>query len=165
MGVPVSPPLNRRWLRLLAGYLVFVGCLALVVTPVYLYVEPSHRPEIVRLAAVVVVGIALIHLRGIVRERIDAQPVSAFELALRRAPMEPRLAPLFLKLRDEVRFSTTSQKYFERVLWPRILALLARGPGAQPAVLPVMPAGRRLLRRGPSLGTLRNLIGRIEEGR
>ncbi len=161
----MSPQLNRRWLRLLAGYLVFVGCLALVVTPLYLYVEPSHRPEIVRLAAAAVVGIALIHLPGIVRERIDAQPPSALEAALHRAPLEPRLAPLYMKLRDEVRFSTTSQKYFEHVLWRRILALLAREPGGQPpAVPPVMPAGRRFLRRGPSLGTLRNLIGGIEEG-
>jgi hypothetical protein len=159
------PPPERRWLRLLAGYLVFVGCLALIVTPLYLYVEFSHRPVVIRLAAAVVVGIALFHLRGIVRERIDAQPASAFELALRRAPMEPRLTPFFFKLWDEVRFSTTSQKYFERVLWPRVLALLARGSGGRPpAVPPVMPAGRRLLRRGPSLGTLRNLIGRIEEG-
>jgi hypothetical protein len=158
------PPPERRWLRLLAGYLVFVGCLALIVTPLYLYVEPSYRPVVIRLAAAVVVGIALLHLRGIVRERIDAQPASAFELALHRTPMEPRLAPLFLKLRDEVRFSTTSQKYFERVLWARILAVLVRGPGGRvPAVPPVMPAGRRLLRRGPSLRTLRNLIGRIEE--
>jgi len=155
---------ERRWLRLLAGYLVFVGCFALIVTPLYLYVEPSYRPLVIRLASAVVVGIALLHLRGIVRERIDTQSTSAFELALHRTPVQPRLAPLFLKLRDEVRFSTTSQKYFERVLWPRILELPVGGSrGRSSAAPPVMPAGRRLLRRGPSLETLRNLIGRIEE--
>ncbi len=60
------PPPERRWLRLLAGYLVFVGCLALVVTPLYLYVEPSQRSAVIRLAAAVVVGIFLCHLRSIV---------------------------------------------------------------------------------------------------
>jgi hypothetical protein len=154
---------ERRWLRLLLGYLLFVGILVLAMTPIYFYAAPSHRPTVVRLGAVLFLGIALIHLRKLAREWLDAQPPSAFEAALHRAPPEPRIAPLFVKLRDEVRFSARSQAYFANVLWPRILRLLAARTGQPLAAAPAMPDGRHLLRRGPSLTTLQDLIARIEE--
>lgn len=154
---------ERRWLRLLLGYLVFLGILVLAMTPVYFYADPSHRPTVVRLGGALFLGIVLIHLRKLAREWLDAQPSSAFEAALHRTPAEPRFAPLFLKLRDEVRFSAKSQAYFAHVLWPRILRLLAARTGQRLAAAPVTPRGRRLLRRGPSLTTLQDLIARIEE--
>lgn len=154
---------ERRWLRLLLGYLVFLGILVLAMTPVYFYADPSHRPTVVRLGGALFLGVVLIHLRRLAREWLDAQPPSVFEAALRRAPPEPRLAPLFVKLQDEVRFSARSQAYFEHVLWPRILRLLARRAEQRLAATPVMPGGRWLLRRGPSLATLRDLITEIEE--
>ena len=152
-----------RWLRLLLGYFLFLGILVLAMTPIYFYADPTHRPTVVRLGGALFLGIVLIHLRRIAREWLDAQPPSAFEAALHRVPPEPRLAPLYVKLRDEVRFSARSQAYFARVLWPRILRLCARRAGQTLAAVPAMPDGRRLLRRGPSLGTLRGLIARIEE--
>ena len=153
---------ERRWLRRLLGYLVFLGVLVLAMTPLYFYADPTYRPTVVRLGSALFLGVVLIHLRRLAREAIRGQPPSAFELSLHRAPAEPRLDPLFLKLRDEVRFSEKSQAYFAHVLWPRILRLLALRAGQPLAAAPVMPGGRRLLRRGPSLSTLRNLIARIE---
>jgi hypothetical protein len=150
-------------LKLLLGYLVFLGVLVLAMTPIYFYADPSHRPIVVRLGGALFLGIVLIHLRKLAREWLDAQPPSAFEAALHRVPPEPRLAPLYVKLQDEVRLSAKNQAYFERVLWPRILRLCSLRAGQRLAAAPGMPGGRRLIRRGPSLSTLRDLIGRIEE--
>jgi hypothetical protein len=154
---------ERRWLRLLVGYLLFLGVLVLATSPVYFYADPSDRPTVVHLGGALFLGVVLIHLRKLVREWLDAQPPSAFEAALRRVPPEPRLAPLYVKLRDEVRFSAKSQAYFEHVLWPRILRLLTLRAGQRVAAVPAMPGGRRLLRWGPCPTTLRDLIAGIEE--
>jgi hypothetical protein len=147
----------------LLGYLAFLGILVLAMTPVYFYAEPSHRPTVVRLGAALFLGVVLIHLRKLAREWLDAQPPSTFEAALHRAPPGPWLAPLYLKLRDEVRFSARSRAYFTHVLWPRIVRLRALQVGQTLAATLVMPGGRRLLRRGPSLASLRDLITEIEE--
>ncbi len=156
------PPSDPRWWRLLLGYLLFTGLLALALTPLYFLVEPMHRPLVVRLGAALLTAIALIHLRRIARETLDAQPASAFERALLPPPTEQHIAPLFLKLRDEVRNSTTDQRYFEDILWSRILRIL-RERREGPSAAPEMPQGRRLFRRGPSLAALRDLIAQIEE--
>jgi hypothetical protein len=156
-------PSEGRELRILGGYLLFAGILALILTPLYLYAAPFDRPLVVRLGAGVVLGVALIHLTRIVRGWIAAQPASAFERALDRPPVEARLAPQFLKLRDELRFSITSQQYYEGVLEPRLERLLA-GRSQSARELPLAePRKRRWLRRGPSRATLQDLITRIEE--
>jgi hypothetical protein len=156
------PPPETRWWRLLLGYLLFTGLLALALTPLYFLVQPAHRPGVVRLGAALLAMVALIHLRRIARERLEAQPASAFERALQPPPTEQHIAPLLLKLRDEVRISTTDRRYFENILWARILRILRerrRGPSAAPE----MPRGSRYFRRGPSLTALRDLIEQIEE--
>jgi hypothetical protein len=159
--MPPSP--ERRTLRVLGGYVLFVGLLGLALTPLYLYAEPPDRPLVVRLGTGAVLGVALVHLARVVRGWIAAQPPSAFERALGRPPVEPRLAPLFVKLRDELRFSTTSEAYFKDVLEPRLHRLLA-DRGQPTGGLPMARSRkRRWLRRGPSLATLHDLITRIEE--
>lgn len=158
----MPPPPEHRWPGIVAGYAILLTLVGLAATPVYFYAEPANQPAVVRLAVAVVVGVALIHLVKIVRATIEAQPASAFEQALAPRSPEPRLAQIFVTLRDEIRYSAASQGYFEHVLWPRIVALVARQPrGVQPS--PVKPPGRRLLGRGPSLATLRALVARLEE--
>ena len=120
----MNPPFDPRWSRIFLGYTLFGALLALAMAPLYLVVEPVHRPIVVRLGAVLFVGVALIHLRRIARAAVEAQPLSAFEQALRPPPSEPHFAPLLLKLRDEVRISRTDQRYFEHILWARILRIL-----------------------------------------
>jgi hypothetical protein len=156
----MPPPPERRWPGIVVGYAVLLVLVGLAATPAYVYAEPATKPAVVRLAVAVVLGVALTHLVKIVRVAIEAQPPSAFEQALAPRAPEPRLAELFVTLRDEIRFSATSQGYFEHVLWPRMLALVARQPRA---VDPVKPSGRRLLRRGPSLATLSALVARLED--
>jgi len=155
-------PPEIRWWRLLLGYLLFAGLLAVALTPLYFLVQPAHRAGVVRLGAALLAAIALIHLRRIAREAIEAQPASHFERALQPPLTEQHIAPLLLKLRDEVRISTTDQRYFEDILWSRILRIL-RGRAEGSTAAPEMPHGHRFFRRGPSLTALRDLIAQIEE--
>ena len=157
------PPPERRTLRVLGGYVLFVGLLTLALTPLYFYAEPPERPLVVRLGAGAVLGVILIHLARVARGWIAAQPLSAFERALDRPAVEPRLAPLFVKLRDELRFSTTSEAHFKGVLEPRLQRLLAERSQPTRGLPLAQPRKRRWLRRGPSLATLQDLITRIEE--
>ena len=157
------PPSEPRWLRLLLGYLLFAGLLALALTPLYFQAEPVHRPLVVRFGAALLAAIALVHLRRFVREAIEAQPASAFERALQPPLAERHTAPLLLKLKDELRYSLTDARYFERNLWPRILRLWGARAGDTPAVVPEMPRGTRFFQRGPSLAALRDLVAQIEE--
>ena len=156
------PPLpERRWPGIAAGYLAFGALLALATTPLYLFAIPAYKPLVFRLAAAAVVGVALIHLRKTLRERFDAQLDSAFERALQANTPQPELAPSFVDLRDEIRFGTASRGYFDRVLWPRIVAVAQRTAVAGPAA-PEQPRGR-LFRRGPSRTALSNAIADIED--
>jgi len=158
----MPPPPEPHWPGIVARYAVLLVLVGLAATPAYFYAEPANKLAVVRLAVAVVVGVALIHLLRVVRATIEAQPASAFEQALVPRSPQPRLAQIFVTLRDEIRFSAASQGYFEHVLWPRIVALVARQPrGVEPS--PVKPAGRPLLGRGPSLETLRALVARLEE--
>jgi len=158
----MPPLIERRWVRGLGGYLFFLILLSVALTPVYLSVESSNRIIVIRLGTTLVLGVALVHLGRVARRRIHAQPPSAFERALDQPPVEFRLAPLFVRLRDEVRFSMASQQYFAGVLWIRLQSLLARRPRQGEGDL-AMPPGRRWLRRGPSLATLRDVVAVIEE--
>ena len=156
------PPERRRW-HWGAGYLLFLVCVGIALAPVYFYVESSYRAAVVRAGAVLVLWVALIRLRGAVRRHNEGQPPSAFEAALHRGPVEPRMAPIFVKLRDEVRASTSDQGYFENTLWLRMQRMITSRGRPAGRVGPAMPSGRRWLRRGPSLAALRDLITRMEE--
>jgi hypothetical protein len=154
-------PPERRWPGIATGYVAFVGLLVLATTPFYLFATPAYKPLVLRLAASAVAGVALIHLGKVLREGFEAQGDSAFERALEAVTSEAELAPTFVDLRDEIRFGTASRGYFDRVLWPRIVAVAQRGADAGPAALH-QPAGR-LCRRGPSCAGLSNAIADIED--
>jgi len=159
----MPPPPERRWPGIAAGYGVLAGLLLLAGTPAYHYAEPPSRPLVVRLAVGVMLGVALLHVGHEVRARVRPEAQSPFERARRPPRPEPELAPFFLKLRDELTFSRASRGYFEHILWPRLLALVAGRVGGPSLEGRPRPAWRRLLGRGPSLASLRTLITRIEE--
>ena len=158
----MPPPPERRWPGIAVGYAALAGLLLLAGTPAYYYAEPPAKPLVVRLAASVLLGIALLHVGGEIRARVRPTAASPFERAIRTARPEPELAPGFLKLRDELAFSRASQGYFVHVLQPRLRTLAGRA-GQPSRDDPPRPAWRCLLGRGPSLAALRTLITRIEE--
>jgi hypothetical protein len=133
-----------------------VALLALAAMPTYLALSPSWRPMAVRLscAAVVIVGCA----RALRWARGAAAPsaVSPLDATAPPAPV-PELDARFLALRDDVIYGSRSRRYFEVILGPRIDAL------AGPETLP-RPAFRRgIMRRGPSLRAIEELVAVIEK--
>ena len=159
----MPPPPERRWPGIVAGYAIFAGLLCLAGTPAYYYAEPPAKPLVVRLVVGILLGVALVHIRGELRTRMRARSLSALEAARRVPTPEAELAPAFLKLRDELMYSRASQRYFTHILRPHLLALIAgRGEKALPEV-PARPTWRRLLGRGPTTAGLQTLITRMEE--
>ena len=135
------------------GFLVVL--LVLVAIPAYLTVEPSWRPVALRLACAVIVAAGCVRVVRGVRRSLGASAASTLDVPPRVAPAQ-ELDERFLRLRDELVFSTRSWRYFDAILWPRMLRLV--GPNLPP---PAERSGTR--RRGPSLSTLERLIGEVEK--
>jgi type VI protein secretion system component VasK len=148
----VARPRERGW-HLVLGYVALLTAVVMAAVPAYLFVESRWQPLVVRLAAALVLGVMLIHVRRIVSRRVDADGVSAFDAALEPAAVPPRVEHRLVDLEEEVRAAVRSRRSFERTLWPRLLAH-ARGPIAAPA--------RRRFARGPSVDELRTLVERLE---
>lgn len=154
-----SPPRERRWPAIVAGYLVLLVVCAIVTTVVYRYAEPTHRPPILRAAAGLVLGVVLLHVRSVVRDSLESEPPSIFDGALARSPEVPVLDRLFEQLRSELTFGMRSVSYFEHVLWLR-LTRLHQAVGGDEALR--KPLRRRWLRRGPSFEALDDVIRAVE---
>ncbi len=134
---------------------VLGGLVLLATVPVYVFVEPGGRVVVVRLAVALVLGVALLQLRGALAERLAASGASALDEARDPPGIETGLPLRFLDLMHDVRAALRSRRYFDRVLWPR-LAALAGHPLARP---PLRPG------RGPSLASLDQVITAIERQR
>src|SRR5215813_2576026 len=115
---------RRQTPRLLAGYAGFAFLVGLGALPLVLAAEPANRPFVIRLAASVVLAVALLHIRSAARQAVDAEPPSAFDQALRRPRAErPDIDRQFRELLDDVRFGPGSHRYWSRVAWPRLSEL------------------------------------------
>ena len=138
----------------LAAYGLLAVLVALALIPAYLMLPLPWRPFAVRLACALVVIVGCMRIVGRVRRSLDGDPRSPLD-----TPPPPRSRPAlderFLRVRDDVVFSTRSRSYFETILWPRLHKLGATAPPAQ-------VERRQVGRRGPSLGTLERLIADIE---
>lgn len=140
--------------RLLAqGLLAVLLVLAAIVA--YLTVAPAWRPMAIRLACTLIVIAGCIRARRGVQRALEGDAPSMLD-ASPAAPPAPELDARFLRLRDDLVFSTRNRRYFDAVLWPRLLDL-AGGNLLRP------PDRRGPGRRGPSLGALARVVGEIEE--
>jgi hypothetical protein len=126
---------------------VFVAAL-----PLYVWVEPSWRALVARLACALVLGVTLLQLRRVLAERVEAAGPSALDAARFAREPEPAVPHHVLDLASDVRTARRSRRYFETVLWPRLEALAGR-----PLARPPLRRGR-----GPSLAGLRAVIAEIE---
>lgn len=129
--------------------------LALVAIPAYLVLDPSWRPVALRLACALIMAAGCVRAICRVRRAIGEDVPSVLD-APPPPSRAPEMDPRFLRVRDDVVFSTRSRPYFDRVLWPRLLDLA--GGSLTP------PAERRWFgRRGPSPGALAGLLAEIEK--
>jgi hypothetical protein len=179
----VYPPPKRRWPGLVAAYVLLTVLLALPGVPLYYYLDPAHKPLVIRVCTGVLLAFTLHRLVRSVRERLERQPASDFAAAAHPRQEVIYLAPPFEKWRHEGTHSLRSRSYFVHVLRPRLLALWehklrARGgsgltdlaapsaDGVEPGPLTVLwhePRQRLLPRRGVPLHTLQALAQALEE--
>jgi hypothetical protein len=143
---------DRPLARVAVRGAVLSGLVLLGALPVYVWVEPSWRALVARLAAALVLGVVLLQLRHVAADTVEAGGASALDAARVARPPEPGVPHHFVDLASDVRTALRSRRYFETVLWPRLEALAGR-PLARP------PCRRG---RGPSLGGLRGVIADIE---
>lgn len=145
-------PADRGLLFALARYAALAGVVLLAAVPLYFYLEAPGRALVPRLAAALVLGIALLELRTAVALRLAAQGASALDAALVPAPADDGVPHRLRETESSLRAALRSRRHFERVLWPRLTSL-ARRP------LPAPPARRG---RGPRLRDVEALVARIE---
>ena len=147
------PPRASRSRRPWVGAGVAATVAALVAMPAYLALAPSWRIVAVRFvcAAAVVAGcVRAVRWAG---DAVAGHGGSLLDVPPPLAGVE--IDARFLALRDDVRYSIRSRRYFDVILWPRLVEL--GGPGMTP------PARRRRLRRrGPSIDELSRLVSDIE---
>ena len=129
------------------------GVVLLVCVPVYVYVEPSWRPLVARLACAFVLGVTLLQLRRALLEGLADLGASGLDAARGRREPDPGVPHHFHDLASDVRTATRSRRYFDKVLWPRLEAL-SSGPLPRPTARPG---------RGPSLASLRRVIAAMEK--
>jgi hypothetical protein len=137
---------------LAARSLLLASVVTLAAVPVYVYVEPSWRALVARLAAAFVVGVTLLQLRRVLVERIARLGGSALDEARERRPPPPGVPHRYLDLVRDVRTALRSRRYFEETLWPRLAGFTTRPPARPPA----------RLGRGPSIGALGRALDVIE---
>jgi len=131
-----------------------LGAVVLLVTvPVYVYVEPSWRAFVARVACAFVLGVALLQFRRALLDRLGDLGGSGLDAARSRREPEAGVPHHFHDLTSDVRTALRSRRYFDNVMWPRLQALTT-DPPPRPAVRPG---------RGPSLASLRRAIAAIEQ--
>src|SRR5262249_44425705 len=126
----MAAPDKRRWPSIAALYALLLLVVGAAAGFIHDSAAPANRPMVIRLAVGLVVAVALIHLRVHFRRARRWQPPSVFAAALRRQPIEAKLDPGFIRLREQVANGSASRSYFDKVLWPRLLALARARGGA-----------------------------------
>jgi len=171
-AVPVAAPGSeaarspaRVAIRVLFRGAGIVAGVAVFALPLWFVAGAEYRPVILRLAAAAVLAIASLRILGDARRRIAEQPPSALDRAARTGPAEASIPREYRDAAEELHYARSSHGYWTRVLEPRLAALAARLPGAQPVAPPVRSAPRRLLGLGPGLPALRGVIERLERRR
>jgi hypothetical protein len=160
----MPPPRNREWLGLLGRYFVLVTVLGVIATSAYAVVDIDQRSVVLRIAVAAFVAIVLIHVHGRLGRRLDLEQPSPFDQARASQRLVAEAPPIVGRLYEQVQQSVASQRYFERVLWPR-LERLGTELGTRED-LDVSPLRRRRWRgRGPSLQAIAELLRRIGGGR
>ena len=134
-GRPV--PADRALGRVVVRSAMLGGVVLLVTVPVYVYVEPSWRSLVARLACAFVLGVALLQFRRALLDRLAARGASPLDAARgRRRARTRRPAPL----------RGPGQRRAHRAAQP---PLLRQGPVAAPGRADASPAGcARTLDRG-----------------
>jgi hypothetical protein len=153
----MDPANERRWSHAVGACVAWLAVVVAAAAIVYAGVGDESRPTVIRLATSLMLAIALMQVHKSLRRDVEGQARSHFDLE-----REPRLPAAkvdadFSKLRNELQHSLRSRRYFDSVLWPRVVALAGRhGTRLAP------PPRRWLARRGPRLQEVCDLVSSVE---
>ena len=157
----MSPSASRRGLRAALSYGTLTLLAVLASVPVSAALPPDQRALVLRLVAAALLGVALVDVVRWLRERCE--PAGPRRGASRSVHETPEDIDRHLRtLRDELRAGVASQRYFDRVLWPRLTGLAARLPDRPVLAPPPRSLARRLCRRGPSPAALRAVLAQLD---
>lgn len=145
--------IDRPLARLAVRSAVLGGLVLLATVPVYVYAEPAWRGLVARLSSALVLGVVLLQARRALIERLQQGAGSPLDEARVRRRPEPGVPHHFRDLVSDVRAALRSRRYFEEVMWPRLVSFTSEALSR--------PATRR--GRGPSLASLRAVIRAIEK--
>jgi hypothetical protein len=144
------------------SYAALVAVVLVVSAPLCAALAPEQRPLVLRLAAALLLGVALVDAVRLLHERLDGQPPSRLDGTIPPAEAPSDVDRHLRNLRDELRAAAASERYFDRVLWPRLTSLAQSLPAPPALVVPPRSFARRLFRRGPAPTALRDLVARLE---
>jgi hypothetical protein len=136
------------------AWFLIAAVVALAAVPAYLALPASWRPVATRISCAAIAALGCLRALRWARSSIGAVPASALDSPPPTLPV-PDLDWRFARLRDDVIWSSRSHRYFDVILWPRLVEL-----GAPERSRP--PSRRGLLRRGPSLRGLEAVVAEIE---
>lgn len=153
----MGPTARRAWWGTMVSCLAWAALAGTVAYPLYVWVANAYQALVMRLAAAVILGIAIrqIHIR--MRGDLDAEPQSRFDLARKPRARVVVIDPRLQKLYGEVLRSAKSRRHFDTVLWPRLLALAQRLGVTLQSVPVRWPAPR-----GTALSTIAKLLSSLE---
>jgi hypothetical protein len=153
----MSPIYERQWWETFARCVTWMLVVSAVAYPIYLTVPDEHQGLVIRMAAAAILGAVLMQIQKHLRKHLDDQTPSRFDMAREIRQRPAKIDPHFIELETELRHSLESRQYFDRVLWPRLLAVGER----QGAILK-RPRLRWPATRGPSLSDISELISNLE---
>jgi hypothetical protein len=148
---------ERPWQGTAAGCLAWSLAVIACAYPIYVSVADENQGLVIRLAAALIVGIVLLQIHNRVRSDLDGQQPSRFDLARETVPRSINIDPHLKELCGDLQNSVKSRRYFERILWPRLVALAERHGSTLR-----LPPLRWPAARGPSLGAIAELISSVE---
>lgn len=127
------------------GWGVLLVVIAVIATPVALWVGPESNRLVARLAGAIFAAAVLFRLAAAVRAAMGAGARSLGEIAFSRPQAPAAPDPLLARLGLDVQLSLRQRHHFVRVLWPRLEKIAWRRHARLPPDLP--PRRGRPLRR------------------
>jgi len=158
----MRPPAEEASRRSVAPRFLAVAIVATGLA--FAFFPAEQRPTILRITLAFALVIAFAHVVGRLIDALREDANSGFARALERPAVPVRLDTALTQLGDEVRYSRTSQRYFDKILWPRLLALAGRRGLRTEELAPPMTSDP-LKMRGPSLKSMSDLVDRLEHPR
>lgn|SRR5262245_30264313 len=153
----MSPVHELRWRGTVAGCFAWTLVVSAVAYPICVAVADEHQGFVVRVAAALIFGIVLLQIHKGLRGELEGAARSRFDLAQETWSHTATIDRHFVELEKELQHSLKSRQYFDRVLWPRLLAL-----GEREKVILKPPPLRWPATRGPQFSDVAEIVSHLE---